>query len=268
MAETRSRRLLVERLSWLGLILAAGAIVVALIAAVGSGAGWWHFRPAFTILRIAFYAALAGGLLALIALVIPVRDRRGRTAIAALAALVLGAGFASYLGIQARTARAAPPIHDITTNLQDVPEFYRLPVRVDNLDVVPYLGRDDLHRMAPEDRWKTLHREAYGDLRTVHLPWTPAQTIERAGDLARARDWELRTLNPDAGVMEAVDTSTFFRFRDNIVLRARRAPDGGTLVDMRSVSRVGVSDIGVNAKRIRSFLADLKAAEQRPQRPA
>ncbi len=260
MADLRSRRLLVERLSWLALALSVGAILLALIAAIGSGQGWWHFRPAFTALRIAFYAALAGGLIALVSLLIPIRGRRRRVTGAALAGLVFGAVFASYLGIQARAARAAPPIHDITTNLDDIPRFYRLPVRVDNFDVVPYLGRDDLHRMPPEDRWKALHGEAYGDLRTVHLPWTPAQTIQRAGELARQRDWELRTLSPDAGIMEAVDTSTFFRFRDNIVLRARRAPQGGSLVDMRSISRVGVSDLGANAKRIRSFLADLQGS--------
>lgn len=259
MAETRSRWLLVERLSWFALAIAVAAVVGALIAAVGSGAGWWHFRPAFTVLRIAFYAAVLGGLLALVALLIPLRGRRRRATFAALAALVLGAGFALYLGAQMRSARAAPPIHDVTTNIEDMPRFFRLPVRVDNYDNVPYLGRADLHPLLPEDRWKVLHREHYGDLRTVHLPWTPAQTIQRAGELARERGWELRTLNPDEGVMEAVDTSTFFRFKDNVVLRVRRAPDGGSLVDMRSISRVGVSDVGVNAKRIRSFLGDLQA---------
>jgi len=267
MADPRSRRLLVERLSWLALVLSVGAIVVALIAAIGSGQGWWHFRPAFTVLRIAFYVALAGGLLALVALLIRIRDRRRRVTGAALAALVLGAGLAAYLGIQARTARSLPPIHDITTNLDDVPDFYRLPVRTDNFDTVPYLGRDDLHRMLPEERWEVLHREAYGDLKTIHVPWTPAQTIQRAADLARERDWEFATLSPDAGVMEAVDTSRFFRFKDNVVLRARRAPQGGSFVDMRSISRVGVSDIGVNAGRIRSFLKDLQA-QSGSQRPA
>ena len=266
MADPRSRRLLVERLSWLALALAVGAILLALIAALGSGAGWWHFRPAFTALRIAFYAAIAGGLLALVALFIRVRDRRRRVTGAALAALVFSAVFASYLGIQARTARAAPPIHDITTNLEDIPQFYRLTVRTDNFDNVPYLGRDDLHRMLPEERWKVLHREGYGDLRTVHVPWTPAQTVQRAAELARERDWEFAMIEPDDGVMEAVDTSTFFRFKDNIVVRARRTPQGGSLVDMRSISRVGVSDVGANARRIRAFLKDLQASG--PQRPA
>jgi uncharacterized protein (DUF1499 family) len=60
------------------------------------------------------------------------------------------------------------------------------------------------------------------------------------------------------GTLEATDTTFFFRFKDDVVVRARPAPGGGTLVDMRSISRVGGSDVGVNAKRVRAFLADLQ----------
>ena len=66
-------------------------------------------------------------------------------------------------------------------------------------------------------------------------------------------------LDPAAGIVEATETSFFFRFKDDVVVRARPAPDGGSQVDMRSISRVGVSDVGVNAKRVRAFLADLQA---------
>jgi hypothetical protein len=258
MADPRSRRLLVERLSWFGLVLAVGAIAVALLAAVGHGQGWWHYMTAFFVLRVAFFAAIAGGLMALLALLIRVRDRRRKVTVASVAALVIAAIFVSYIGIQARTARAAPPIHDITTNLDDIPQFYRLKVREDNLANIPNRGRGDLDQMSPEDRWMTIHREGYPDLRTIHVPMSPAQTILRAADLARERDWEFATISPDNGILEATDTTTFFRFRDDIVIRARRAPQGGSLVDMRSISRVGVSDVGTNAKRIRSFLSDLQ----------
>ena len=260
MADPRSRRVLVERLSWLGLVLAVGAIATALLAAVGHGQGWWHYTSAFFVLRIAFFAAIAGGLMALIALVIRVRDRRRNVTMASVGALVIAAVFVSYIGIQARTARAAPPIHDVTTDLDDVPQFYRLKVRDDNLANIPNMGRADLDQLPPEDRWMTIHREAYPDLRTIHVAMSPAQTILRAADLARERDWEFATINPDDGILEATDTSTFFRFRDDIVIRARRAPQGGSLVDMRSISRVGVSDIGANARRIRSFLEDLQGS--------
>lgn len=258
MADPRSRRLLVERLSWFGLVVTLASIAVAWLAAVGHGQGWWHYTTAFFVLRFAFFAAIAGGAMALIALLIRVRDRRRNVTLAGVGALVIAAIFVSWIGIQARTARAAPPIHDITTNLDDMPQFYRLRVREDNLANIPNLGRSDLDQLPPEDRWMTIHREGYPDLKTVHVPMSPGQTILRAADLARERDWDFATINPDDGILEATDTSTFFRFKDDIVVRARRAPQGGSFVDMRSVSRVGVSDTGANAKRIRSFLGDLQ----------
>ncbi len=63
---------------------------------------------------------------------------------------------------------------------------------------------------------------------------------------------------PEEGRFEATETSAFFQFKDDVVLRVRPSETGeGSIVDMRSVSRVGVSDLGMNAKRVRAFLADL-----------
>ena len=84
-----------------------------------------------------------------------------------------------------------------------------------------------------------------------------AQTTDRAASLARSRGWAMAKVDRNAGIVEATATSRFFRFKDDVVVRARKAPEGGTRVDMRSISRVGGSDVGVNAKRIRSFLKDL-----------
>jgi uncharacterized protein (DUF1499 family) len=91
------------------------------------------------------------------------------------------------------------------------------------------------------------------------VPWTRDETLARARALAEQRGWEIVTTDPQAGVLEAVDTSFFFRFKDNIVVRVRPTYENtGSIVDMRSISRVGVSDVGVNARRVRSFLADLQ----------
>ena len=69
-------------------------------------------------------------------------------------------------------------------------------------------------------------------------------------------------VDPQAGTLEATAETLFFRFKDDVVVRVRPDPAraGGSIVDMRSISRVGGSDIGVNAKRIRAFLADLQKA--------
>jgi hypothetical protein len=257
MAEPLRRRIWAERLTWIALALSIGAVIVALIAALGTGQGAWHYRTAFTILRLTFYAAVAGGLTAIIAFFLA-RRFSGKLQLRNLLAFGIALLFAAYLGNLVATARSVPPIHDITTNLDDPPRFYRLKVRADNLENVPHDGRAELRALPAEERWRTLHREGYGDLRTIRVPWSVAETIRRAEELARDRGWEFATISADGGVLEATDTTMFFRFKDDIVVRARPAPGGGTLVDMRSISRVGVSDVGANAKRIRAFLRDLQ----------
>lgn len=242
------------------LVLGLGGTAAALVAAVGAGQGAWHFRGAFAVLRYAFYAAIAGALLGLLGLVAARRARQARLMLPNLLALVVALGFVLFLGGQVRTARSVPAIHDIATDLDDVPQFTRLKVRADNLEKVPDMDRPELKALGPEARWKAIHREAYGDVKTLRVPMSVEDTIRRAAALARERGWTVAHEDPAAGVLEATDTSTFFRFKDDVVVRVRAAPGSGSLVDMRSISRVGGSDVGVNAKRVRAFLADL--AEQ------
>ncbi|HEX9931227.1 MAG TPA: DUF1499 domain-containing protein [Allosphingosinicella sp.] len=260
MAEARRRGAWGRRLTLLGAVLSFGAVAIALVAAFGSGQEWWHFRLGLQTLRYCFYAAIAGGLMAIVAMIV---RRRGGAGIGLIniAALVVALAFGFYLYSLYRTATTVPPIHDVATNLDDLPEFRRLPVREDNLKSLEKAGRPDLEPLAPRERWLKLHREAYSDLATLRVPWPVAQTVQRAEQLARDRGWEVAAADPAGGHVEAVATTRFFRFKDNVVLRVRPAPDGrGSLVDMRSISRVGGSDVGANAARIRSFLADLQSA--------
>ncbi len=58
------------------------------------------------------------------------------------------------------------------------------------------------------------------------------------------------------GRIEATVTTTWFGFKDDVVIRIQS--DGGeTLLDMRSKSRLGGSDVGANAARIRDFRDEL-----------
>ena len=256
MADALRKRTRVERLTKLSLLLCFGSVVAALFSALGSGQGWWHFRLGFDVLRYAVYAAGAGVLLALVALFVG-RRSRSRLYLANLIGLIAAAGFLLFIGNQVRTARSVPAIHDVTTNLEDPPLFYRLQIRKDNLETVPVEGRPDLERLAPQERWRALHREAYGDIATIRVPWDVPETVRRARALAADRGWEIVSTD-ERGIVEATDTSLFFRFKDDVVIRARPADGGGSIVDMRSISRVGVSDVGVNARRVREFLADLQ----------
>lgn len=249
-----------RRLSWAALALTVGGLAAALIAAAGSGAGAWSFRIGFSILRYAFYAAMAGGVLAIVAYVVS-RRSGARTGWLNLAALVIAVAFGAYLMSHVSTARSVPAIHDATTDLVDLPAFRTLPVRADNLENIPDDGRPELAALDPESRWKAIHREAYGDLRTLRLAASPAEAMQRAEALVRARGWQIARVDRAAGTVEATATTLFFRFKDDVVVRVRPDParPGGSIVDMRSISQVGGSDVGVNAARIRAFLADLQA---------
>jgi hypothetical protein len=238
------------------MVLGIGAVLAALVAAVGSATGMWGFRPALQSLRYLFFAAAAGAVLGLIGLVMA--RRRGKLMLANLVTVVVALGFVLYLGNLVRIAKSVPAIHDVTTNLDDVPQFARLSVRSDNLESIPDEGQAELKALAPEARWKAVHRAHYGDLRTLRLAAPPAETVRRVAALARDRGWETALVDAKAGTVEATETSFFFRFKDDVAVRVRPAPGGGSLVDMRSISRVGGSDVGMNAKRVRSFLADLQ----------
>ena len=247
------------RLAILALLLTVGGVLAALIGAVGSGQGAWHFRIGFLVLRIAFFAAIAGALLALVGLILARRRRSGKLLAQNLVALVVGLGFLLYLGSLVQTARSVPPIHDIATDLQDVPTFTTLKIRDDNLKNIPDLGDPGLKALDPESRWKAIQRRSYPDIGPLRVSSPVAATLDRAASLAKARGWDIARIDPAAGIIEATDTSRFFRFKDDVVIRVRPDPAGaGSIVDMRSISRVGGSDIGVNAKRIRAFLDDLK----------
>lgn len=248
-----------QRLSGLALLLSIGGVLAAVIAGVGTGSGWWPYGTGLGVLRYALPAVALGGVLAIVAWI---AARRSKTRVGWLngVALVTSLLFVGYLGNMILTARSLPMIHDATTDLADVPQFKTLKVRPDNLDKVPDLGRADLKALAPEERWKALHRDAYGDLKSLRLPVAPEQALSRAEQLARSRGWNIARADAAAGTVEATATTFFFRFKDDVVVRVRPDPQrsGGSIVDMRSISRVGLSDIGVNAKRIRKFMADLE----------
>ena len=147
-----------------------------------------------------------------------------------------------------RTARSVPPIHDITTDLENPPAFEAIvPLRADaenSLERSPELTRQQ--------------REGYPDLAPITLPTPRDQTFDKALGLAQTEGWQIVTADKSTGRIEAIDTTRWFGFKDDIVVRL--TPWGaGTRVDVRSVSRIGRSDIGTNARRIRRFLDGLRA---------
>ncbi|HEX5632437.1 MAG TPA: DUF1499 domain-containing protein, partial [Gemmatimonadales bacterium] len=144
-------------------------------------------------------------------------------------------------------AKSVPFIHDISTDLADPPGFVALAFeRKAAPNGLEYGGT----KVAEEQR------RGYPDIKPLILAAPPAQAMQRALDAARALGWRVATADAASGRLEATDTTFFFGFEDDVVVRIR-AEGTGSRVDVRSVSRVGLSDLGANAQRIRRFLAKL-----------
>jgi len=155
-----------------------------------------------------------------------------------------GAGFVLVGAVAASAVPGMdfPPINDITTNLEDPPAFAP-PSRV------PAYAGFDMHY--PAD-FVAVVREGYPDLETVEIRLAPGVAYARAISTARLLGWEITDEDPEAGRFDASQTTQFFRFVDDITVRIRPI-NSGSLIDIRSRSRVGRGDLGANATRIREF---------------
>ena len=237
-------------LSWLALLVGVAALATLAVAGPGYQRGWFPLGTALRpMLTWAAYGGIAAGVLALLALVL--NGRRGTSSgrLAALVALVIGVG-SLYIPWQwSQTARAVPPIHDITTDTITPPGYVevaalRSELKVPNsLDYLPEVAAQQL--------------TGYPDVQPAFLAVPPADAYRRAFDLVRARGWEVVAADEAGRRIEATDTTYWFGFKDDVAIRISAVPDGTSRVDVRSVSRVGRSDVGTNARRIREFLAEL-----------
>jgi uncharacterized protein (DUF1499 family) len=231
-------------LSRSALLLALGSAVAAVLAGFGSRAGWWHFRTGFQILTWSAYGGFGSAILGFIGCLVALwRAQRGRASLA-FVGLVIGLLVVGFPWNMKRTAQQVPPIHDITTDTIDPPNFVAiLPLRKNALNSAEYEGAG----IAAQQQ------AAYADLRPLVLNVSMDQAFNKALAAAREMGWEIVEARPAEGRIEATDTTFWFGFKDDVVVRVKPA-DQGSRIDVRSVSRVGKSDVGANAKRIRAYL--------------
>ena len=230
----------------LGAAVAAGLLMM--LAGVGSRLGWWHFRFGFTLLGYGAYGGIGAALLGLLGGVLAGRKRRMAGIVVATLAVVIGLVVAAVPVSWRMTARKLPVIHDISTDTVRPPQFVAiLPLRKDSPNPAVYGGPDVAEQQ----------KRAYADLRTEVLDIPSGPVYDRALSAARAMGWRIVAAEPVQGRIEATDTTFWFGFTDDIVIRIVPAGER-TLVDIRSVSRVGKSDVGTNARRIREYLKRLR----------
>jgi len=228
--------------------LAVVSASAGLAAGLGTRWGVWHFKTGFLVLTGAAYGALIAACLGLIALFV---NRSSRKAVLfAAASIVLSIFVAGIPWQMKQRAQRVPMIHDITTDTENPPPFVAiLPLRRDASNPPGYGGG----AVAAQQL------KAYPDVRPLTLTFPPVVTFEKALQAARELGWDIVESRPDQGRIEATDTTLWFGFKDDIVVRVT-ASDSGSRIDVRSVSRVGKSDIGTNAIRIRNYLSRMQGS--------
>jgi len=228
------------------------AAVFALLMVGGAGPAYRlqlvDLTPAFALMRWGAWMGLAALLVALIGAWItrPAAQRRGFAL--ALAGAVAGAVAFGVPFAMLQSAKASPPIHDITTDTENPPRFVAIiALRQGSPNSVEYEGE----AVAGQQRM------AYSDIRPVTLAEPPDAAFKRALTAARDIGWQIVAAVPAQGRIEATDTTLWFGFKDDIVVRVIPTA-GGSRIDVRSVSRLGEGDLGKNAARIRAYLRRLQ----------
>ena len=195
-----------------------------------------------------FKFGLVVGIAALVLLAIQVLFKRKTVSIASAAIAVIFSAIAIALPLgMMTTAKNVPPIHDISTDVVNPPEFVAIaPLRADAPNPVEYAGAE-----AAEQQ-----RTAYPDLQTLTYSQSKPELVEASKQAVENLGWELVNTDADKGIVEATETTAWFGFKDDVIIRVTDN-DSERLVDIRSKSRIGKSDLGKNAARIHALIEEL-----------
>lgn len=233
-----------------GLLLSIGGILLAAFSGLGTRWGWWGFRDGLGYFRDSVFAAGAGFLISAFSLVWSFIAKSAAGRARAWAGLALGLIIAGNFFLWLHQAKDAPRIHDITTDTDNPPVFEAvLALRQDALNPAAYGGPAVAEQQ----------KKGYPDIQPLFLNVPPDKAWQACLDTAVKMGWAIDATKPSQGRIEATDTTFWFGFKDDIVVRV--LPQGnGSRVDVRSVSRVGLGDVGTNAKRIRLYLKEVRSA--------
>ena len=239
-------------------------------AALAVKFGLLDWRVGFGVMTIGVGPMIILGVLAfaviglLLALIVP--PRRGRRI--ALAALAFPATALVAAALFLRAAQGVPPIHDISTDLLDPPTF-SASVVAERAKIPGSNGVDLADSRAPTTPQKRfgkaegrlvreLQAEAYPDVQPIRFAGSVESAVAAAEAAARKSGLTVGLVDAQGGRIEAYATSFWYGFVDDVVIRVRPATGAaGAVIDIRSTSRVGVSDLGANAGRIRALRAAL-----------
>jgi uncharacterized protein (DUF1499 family) len=232
------------------LAVSLAALCLLAIAPLGSRLGWWYYGfGLYRLMPASGFLAVCAAVLCVLTLLQGWPQLRPRVLAMLVTAIALNAVLI-YMPLQyAYMRKSLPAIHDITTDT-DNPPMFKAVLAIREAEHANSVGR------SPE--LVRLQKSAYPDLAPFITPLPVAAAFDAAVGVARSMPgWTIVNLDTAAGCIEASQQTRWFRFTDDVVIRIAPLEDGSR-IDMRSTSRQGRSDYGVNAARIRAFMAALR----------
>ncbi len=274
-------------LSGVALGFSVFVILFFMVAALGAKFGWWSWM--FGLGKLTFgwgpkLAIFGLGLSVVAVIAALVKAPRKQAFILALAALLVsGLTMGRILGVRGNSERL-PPIHDIQTDWTAPiqPSETLLAIRtadgamnpIEDAPVVP---------ASADDRWpgmggklvsevqenaefvpgeqKSPKVSPYPKLAPLFVTGlSEADVFSTTASVVADQGWEVVTESPVDGRLEATAVTGWFGFKDDVMVRVSSDVEGQSIVNVRSTSRVGMSDLGANSKRVRDLLDDLETS--------
>jgi uncharacterized protein (DUF1499 family) len=231
-----------------------GILAVTLVAAGIVGAHFYLTTPfmGFLLFVFGFLFSLIGIVFGLIGLLMTrseaKRAARPRAVFGTLMCVLIAVPVILVISTRAKY----PPINDITTDFEQPPEY------VHAMELVPNWKRDMKYN---RDKYMAAQQSGYPPLKPASVVGEESAVFQRVQNAAASiPDWQITFVDPKTYTLEGVSTSKVFHFQDDFIIQVRGAPGATSLVEMRSKSRDGTGDGGVNYNRIIVFLSKLKPA--------
>jgi uncharacterized protein (DUF1499 family) len=249
-------------LAWLAFFDGLLAITLVALGIIGAH---FYIVPSITgfgLFAFGFLLSIIGSLVGLLAIFLTRKPERSAGRNRALVGTIVCLAIAIPLIVTTVRSAKYPAINDITTDFDNPPEF------VFAQKLQPDSARDMKYDKASN---ADKQQAGYGLIGPIKERLEPSAAFERVREVAQAvPTWKITYTDTTKNTLEAVSTSRLFHFQDDIVIQIRPTPDGESLIEMRSKSRDGKGDLGVNAKRIRRFfdrvaLSRGKVEAQTPQ---
>jgi len=243
-------------------LTALGLALTVAVSGPGTRFGLWEYGTGLGLIRTVALPVLAAAVAAALSFVLALVKVRGLAPLALVAAIAAGAAGAVPLKMKA-AVEANPFIHDITTDFENPPQIITA-ADLPRKNPPDYLGGDIVPRSEDGMTVAAAQSAAFPDIAPLVVAVGMDDAVNAVRAAIEAMGMEVLGEGPVSEVsgsgwrIEAVDTSTWFGFKDDFIVRLTAAGGDGTRIDVRSKSRIGASDLGANAARVRAFMEKLK----------